>query len=1023
MRAARSSAARAWLAVVAFCTIAGTPVSAQQPVLDPVVQRLLEPELRLEVAAYGRPRPELPPAAQPFGGAYAIDADDAGRIRIGLLLELPAPGAAAALAALAELRALGADIGTVTGGIVTARVPLDALELVVRLPLERVHAARTLRHVHDSSMIAIRADQVRRPDGGTWSGSTGAGAIVGVIDTGLDVMHPDFIDAAGNTRVLGLWDQTTGARPPPGFSYGMYCDGAAVQIVAATGDRTQCPSRDINGHGTHVAGTAAGDGSAGTEPFRYAGVAPLADLLIVKAGDGVFAEDRIIDGLVWLRREAQAQGRPAVVNLSLGHQYGAHDGTTLIERVIDELSGPGFIVVIAAGNDGANANLTPAPPTAPRLIHARVMPVPGQAHTVQFEVTQYTPNANLCTGNFIELSAWYDTADRVEITVVRPNGTAVTAASGTWSGSSDAQGRIEIHNATPLQAFPQTAEGYIQINGCNGSGAPAPGSWQVRFRPVPVAGGTSQPVDLYLHTVVLGPGGSASGSSGFDNRYIVSAPATARRGIAVGAFVTRNCWPSATGGTVCYTSRTETGDIASFSSAGPSRDGRIKPDITAPGMGIASSLSQSRSGGGRTVVGGMHWVLEGTSMAAPHVAGAVALLLQHRPALSPEDVRDILARTARTDLFTSRTYGTAPGAQPSDWWGHGKLDVAAAVAELFAGGTVSAVRITPPRDTVPVGGIAQFRAAATNEAGEVTFANVLWSSLDAAIASVDAQGRVRGVQPGQARIVARTDGVADTALVVVVPPAVLAVAGRSIVPAAPVLGERDTWLPLLAVSLEAQGPESIQVRALGFELTGLDPGARLVLLADPAGTGQLEDAAHVVAEREALLGGEPRVITLNTDTLIVERNATRHFILALVLSGRAPMGTAFSARLLPEAVTTVNLNSGARDRVVLADAIVSAPAPTTVLREGELFALSENPVRSGSVVLNFAEPPTTAAVYTVTGSRVADLTRRGDGLWLHWDLTNDAGARVVSGVYLLVLRIGSVTVREKLMILAPLGRQ
>jgi subtilisin family serine protease len=999
----------------ALVVAAATGAAAQVPAIDASVQRLMQPELRARIAAHGIISPDQPPEAQPFGGAYSFDTDAAGRIRVAVFIELPATAPGAVLDAL---RAAGAEVGPVVGDIAVVRIPLDAIDVLGSLPAERVQAARALRTVHDSSIAATGAHLVRERGETGWTGTTGAGAIVAIIDTGLDITHPDFHDDTGATRVVGLWDQLVGARPPAGFTYGFYCTREDIQLVIDTGNLAACPTTDLAGHGTHVAGSAAGSGAAGEPAWRYAGMAPEAELLIVKAGNGTFTEDRVIDGAVWLQRQAQTIGRPVVLNLSLGHHYGPHDGSLLFERVLDALAGPGFIIVVAAGNEGANMNApTPGPP---RLIHARTNPPPGQTAAVQFQVTPYTPNANACTGNFIELSLWYDVRDRVRITVVRPDGSQHSTPSGTASHQDDPHGRIEIHNASPLPPHPGTVEGAIHISGCGDSGTPAPGAWTIMMRPEPANGAVGAPLDLYLNNVRLGPGGSAFGTTGFDNRYIVGSPGNARRVITVGAFTTRTCWPTAAGSTVCYSDPPLVGDLAPFSSGGPTRDGRIKPEIVAPGMGIVSALSaQTGAPSARRAPGGRHWTLEGTSMAAPHVAGAVALLLQHRGSLTPEDVREILLRSARQDMFTQRTYDPSPAAQPSDWWGFGKLDVPAALTELLGGGAVAAVHITPRLDTVPVGGTLQLRAIARDDTDEPVFANFAWTSLDPAVATVSPHGQVRGVAPGSARIVASAGERADTALVVVMPPAVVTMHARSAAPAEPVQVPAGTLLPLLALTLSADGPEAVEVRALAFELTGMDPAARLVLLDDPAGDGELAADSRVIASRAAALTGTPRVVVLNTDTLVVPRDTSRHLIVALELSGQAATGTVFTARLLREGTRTVAANSRAVDRFELAGALASEPAVTTVLRAGELFALSENPVRRNSVLFNFAAPPTVAAVYTATGSRVVDLLPRIDGLSHRWELTNDAGDRIVPGVYLLLLRVEGQLVRERIIVLSP----
>jgi subtilisin family serine protease len=1003
-----------FLLVLAASLLSALPAAArQEPVLDAALRRLIQPEVREQVAAHGLVRPDSPPALQPFAGAYSLDTDAAGRMRVALFVELPVTGRAALLD---QLRAAGAEIGTAAGDVAVVRLPLDRLELLEALPVRRAEAARLLATSHDSSTVATGVHLVRDRTETGWSGMTGAGVLIGIVDSGLDLRHPDFLDDGGATRVAGVWDQVVGTRPPAGFSYGYYCSRSAVQELVATGDLAACPSTDNVGHGTHVAGSAAGSGAAGPEPFRYAGMAPEAELLIVRAGNNTFTEDRVVDGVAWIRQQAQALGRPAVVNLSLGHQYGPHDGSLLFERMLDALAGPGLVIVAAAGNEGVNRN-APTPPATPRLVHARAFTTPGQPASVQFVVSPYTPAANLCTGNFIDLSAWYATGDLVEITVVRPDGSQHTGVPGTTSLSDHPGGRIQISNAVQTQAA--TAEGAIQISGCGTSGPPAPGSWTVVFRAAATAGG-SAPVDLYINNVRLGAGGTATGAAGFDNRFVVAAPASARRVIAVGAFTTRTCWPSRTGAEVCYTAPSQVGDLAPFSSGGPTRDGRIKPEVAAPGAAIVSALSRQASAPpARVVPGEQHWALEGTSMASPHVAGAVALMLQQLATLTPEDVREILMRSSRQDPFTQRVYDPAPDARPSDWWGFGKLDVPAALTELLVPGLVATLTISPAADTIPAGGTRQLRAVARDEDGATVFALVEWASLDPGVALVNARGLVTGVVPGTARVVARANGAADTALVVVRPPAVLTIRGRAVAPGQAVQAPAGTLLPLLALALTAEGPEAVQLRSLAVQLTGADPDATLVLLDDPDGDGVIGEAPRVLASRDILLAGPATVVILPTDTVTVPRNTTRHVILALAASGRAATGTRFTASLLRAGTTTLNVNTRLPDRFELAGDLLAGPAETTVLRPGELFALSQNPVRTDGVRLNFAARPTQAMIFTPTGARVADLLPRFDGLHLLWDLTNDGGRRIVPGVYYLVARVDGELVRETIIVISP----
>jgi hypothetical protein len=219
---------------------------------------------------------------------------------------------------------------------------------------------------------------------------------------------------------------------------------------------------------------------------------------------------------------------------------------------------------------------------------------------------------------------------------------------------------------------------------------PAAGTWTIRVTPAGTASG--QPYDFWIYTATTVPIG---GTAGFDNRFVVGSPGNANRAVTVGAFVSRLCWPSiATAGQICFVQREELGDIARFSSAGPTRDGRAKPEIAAPGLGVMSALSRDASTSTQRIgPDGLHSVREGTSMAAPHVVGAIAILLRAQPTLTPEDVKGLFAVSATADAFTTRVYSVAPGGAARDWWGFGKLDVRDALFAM-SDGTESVLTLT-----------------------------------------------------------------------------------------------------------------------------------------------------------------------------------------------------------------------------------------------------------------------------------------------------------------------------------------
>lgn len=907
--------------------------------LEPVLAELSRPAMRARIARMIQLDAAAPPATQPMGGTLALErAGPAAEPMLGVFLRVRGG------AALDRIRGLGGTVGAVLDGtLVSARVPLSALETLAGMAeVESIEAARALRVENDSSMNAIHVTELRTLTGGDWAGATGEGAIVGVYDTGLDLRHEDFIDAAGNTRVLGVWDQTTSGTPPAGFIGGTYCSPSSIQLLISSGGTSGCPQRDYHGHGSHVTGTAAGDGSSSPAPWEYqwAGAAPRADLLIVNGGPGIFYENRIIDGLTWMRQVGLDLGRPIVVNLSLGGQYGAHDGTRLYEKAIDALSGPGFIIVISAGNNGVNRNTTP--PLTGQLIHARGFAIGTQATEFEMEIASYTPNLNTCTGNSATISMWSEAIDKLRVEVVRPSGTSAVAEPRALVVDQSPLGRIRIDNASG-GADPENGdnEGMIDIDGCDTSAVPESGTWKIRVTPTET--GSGQPYDLWIYTATGLP---ITGANGFDNHFVVGSPGNARRAITVGAFVTRLCWPSiATAGQICFVQKEELGDIARFSGAGPTRDGRQKPEIAAPGLGIMSTLSRDASVSAQRIgPDNLHSVREGTSMAAPHVVGAIAILFQAQPTLTPEAVKGLLAVSAANDTHTGRTYGVAPGADPKDWWGFGKLNVRDALLAL-SGNAAS----------------------------------------------------------------------------------ILALAIQPRAPAGETLGKKGTRLKLLALDFQAQGTEAVDVTAIGFDLNGEDAGARLLLIGDTDGDGQIGESEPVIAATDVALNGTEQRVLFAPASLRIQPFTGTPVLVAVELSGGAPNGAAFEATFVPSELHSLGVRSRLADQLDPAIATVaSGPAVVTLLAEDEILSFSANPVRESEVVFNFAAAPRRAAVYTLTGRRVADLCDLGlncDGAAgktrVRWDLRNDEGHRIAPAVYLVVFQVGGRTIREKLVIMTP----
>ncbi|MET9023767.1 S8 family peptidase [Actinopolymorpha sp. NPDC004070] len=539
------------------------------------------------------------------------------------------------------------------GPMPTDRLPdLDDLDHVVK-----VEASRPMRPELDRSVPEIRAKQLH--DGSP--SFTGAGVVVGVIDSGIDWFHHSFRKPDGTSRILGIWDQTlvaqAGESAPAAFP-GMGVEYTKAHIDAALAGTGTVRTKDKDdGHGTHVAGIAAGDGSQSgncSGAFTYVGVAPGADIIIVvntAETDALGESVNLVHALDFIWDHPGVAGRPVVINLSQGDNLGAHDGTALVEQMIDLdlLLHDGHMVVKSAGNEGEADH------------HAQVTIAAGAST----DVPVHMPSGDRFS-RFAEM--WYAGAGSVRCTVLAPSvrgapptSPAVDPGNATpWTVDStlpaNRQTVVRIDSRT---ADPDNNDRSIHIEWDPAAKANIPaGEWKLRLA-------NTGAVPVTVHMWLERGSGPVFGSGEASRAGTISIPGTARSVITVGAY-------SQSG----FLFFNWSGKVAGFSSRGATRDGRTKPDVSAPGVAIKSAKSNVRPNCCCDCCRDFYVDMDGTSMAAPHVTGVVALMYQKNPRLKASDVRRHIMETARVPD------GLTPADLPNNDYGAGKVDAAAAVAAV-----------------------------------------------------------------------------------------------------------------------------------------------------------------------------------------------------------------------------------------------------------------------------------------------------------------------------------------------------
>ncbi|MGA2298252.1 MAG: S8 family serine peptidase, partial [FCB group bacterium] len=594
-------------------------------------------------------------------------------------------------ASISNLIDMGCKVGAIVNDIATITVPAEKLnEILSQDWLLQMETSRICHKTLDVSRKEINADKVNAGTGLSMP-YNGEGVIVADVDSGIDFTHPDFSDSKG-TRILYLWDMadTSTTNQPVGYNWGREYNKAFIDQ-----HKNLVMERDSNlsgGHGTHVTGIIAGNGTANP---KFQGIAPKANIIFVKASRTMdsqdeFSESDVIAGCQYVFNKADSLKMPAVINLSLGVLLGPHDGTGLFSEALSNLTGPGKIICAAAGNNG---NLP---------IHAGGTLNEGESsETVisPIDVCAYYPDICPKIHNFKMTAAdiWYTngSVDTIGICIYKlnanftisflkefdyPVGTAVTDVTLKANDSTIA-GMLNL-DASSI-AIPPNNDGEIGIQIHNN------GDTNIRFLDYfwsfRTIGSKKGKLDLWAGVPVpeTYPIAGTQGKQQFkgNNQMTIGAPADGKNIISVGSYVTKVSWTDIDSNSQTDQNGGKMGAMSLFTSLGPTRDGRYCPVISAPGEVIFSAKSShltenigySRS---NVISGGKYMGMSGTSMATPHVTGVVALMLQAKPNLTYDKIVSVLETTARTDAFT--------GATPNYTAGYGKIDAYAIMKNIVS---------------------------------------------------------------------------------------------------------------------------------------------------------------------------------------------------------------------------------------------------------------------------------------------------------------------------------------------------
>jgi subtilisin family serine protease len=579
------------------------------------------------------------------------------------------------------LSEFGGKVYAQLGDIAIATLPLDKVEELSAHPLiRRIEANRTANVTMDTTGIVVNALPVYEKTA-QHDAFTGKGVVLGIMDVGFDLTHPNFYDdqARSHYRIGAFWDQlstdTVGSPFPVGRDY-VGAETILAQGCSANG-KTQ-------GHGTHTLGIAAGSGY--DTPYR--GIAYESDLCVVC--NAVSADTVYIDqsdyykytsatdalGFKYLFDYAESQGKPCVASFSEGYSPYIDHEDSLYADFLGKLCGPGRIIVASAGNESLNTTYAEKP-------------VGTEVAGAFIRLYKKSGNYRIKTNGAVNICLYaYANGDGTPSHTLR-------ISSADPRIEQQLQDTLFIQQdtcAVSLIRYPSAFDGdvvcFLQLSGNKDLS---------KLPPIAlVAEGRESRVQIF--------GNSSNLLTNRDTDPRWNAAAYGHNVLAPGCFFSTVCVGSTTH-RLGYTSFDgqyhdasfggEKGLWSTFSSTGPTMDGMLKPDVTAPGGSVLSSYNsyymeehpeETGSYVAYSKVGERTYPWSsgsGTSMSCPVVAGIVALWLQANPTLTGDDVMEVLKRTCQ--------HPDKEMAYPNNYYGYGEIDGYAGLLDILGISKVEAV--------------------------------------------------------------------------------------------------------------------------------------------------------------------------------------------------------------------------------------------------------------------------------------------------------------------------------------------